>query len=141
MIYSLCSKRDKSYIAFFLIVMVITMGTGLLVGCEDFETNAYKSLKTSAILYDTGMWATSNFYKSGVITEQQKNAIVKAGSLYRTAYLSACGFLLAYHNTGSTSDKDRFNMAVVEYSAALSEMIRLVSQCSPRSEDVENGKE
>lgn len=141
MIYQIGRERDRAYFAVFLIAMVITMGFGFLTGCENFEANAYKTLKTSAILYDTGMWTTSNFYKSGVITEQQKNAIVKAGSLYRTAYLSACEFLLAYHNTGSTSDKDRFNMAVVEYSAALSEMIRLVSQYSPRSEDAENGKE
>ncbi|MBI9092286.1 MAG: hypothetical protein JEZ12_23985 [Desulfobacterium sp.] len=135
MISRLCPKWGSSYFSFcWLIVMAITMGVGFLTGCQDFEANAYKALKTSATVYDTGMRSTSDLFDAGLITEQQMNTIVDAGVAYRMAYLTACDLLEAYHETGNASDQEKFNAAVAEYSAALVKMTSLLNQYRARSD-------
>jgi len=112
-------------------LLFIAFAMALTMGCneQDLETNAYKTLKVSAISYDAAMKSAMDLYTDGYISKKQLNGVFNVATKYRVSYLSCVSMLSAYHKikTPTASDQERIKQTIKVCTDALADLTQIVS--------------
>ncbi|MFV0420601.1 hypothetical protein [Oleidesulfovibrio sp.] len=72
----------------------------LLTGCNgDPATDTYKTLRIAGVTYDATMQAAGDAYRSGHLTDEQKDTLIKYGTAFYGAWHTAREALEVYVET------------------------------------------
>ena len=114
----------RKVIRFPVMLMVMAM---LVVGCANFDQNAYKTLNTAKVTYTQTMSALGDLYKQGKITEAQKNNIIAVANVYYLAYNAAEKSYEVYHSNQTVANQDQLIALITDAAAKLGELLPLIN--------------
>jgi hypothetical protein len=103
-----------------------TTGTSSGAHGESFVTASYKTLATAADVYDTGMKTAGALYKKGLITEAQKEAIIKAGKKYYNTWQLAKKALVEYKKAQTSGNQSVLEAAIDAFTSDQGEFLKLL---------------
>lgn len=109
-----------------VVVVFLVMAIFIMAGCASFTGNAYKTLTTSATVYESTMAAAGDAYKQGLITDEDKAKIISIADKYWTAYHASVIALEVYERTKSTANKSKAEAALVEVSRVYGELLSII---------------
>jgi hypothetical protein len=95
-----------------------------LVACATFSENAYRSLVVSHQTYDTTLSVLGDLYKTGKLTEAQKEKAVSIGRAYMKAHNDAVAALLLYE----TSDQSTAESKKLAYQKAAANAAKILAE-------------
>jgi hypothetical protein len=107
------------------LMAVVLLAT--LFSCATFDKNAYSTLSTAKITYDTTLSALGDLQRQGKISDADVQKIIKIANIYRTAYLAAVSAYEVYHNNPSVTNQDQLLQLLSDVSAALGQLIPLLA--------------
>lgn len=108
----------------FLIAFLVVLAFALIQGCNgDFTTSAYKTLSTTATVYDTSMKAAADLHRQGLVSDQEKAEVIEFGNKYRQAHQAAVTTLAAYERTSQATDQEKVQVALDEFSQVFGELM------------------
>jgi GTP cyclohydrolase III len=107
-----------------LSAVLILLCFALVAGCKGtFKANAYKTLSTTATVYDTSMKAAADLHRQGLVSDQEKAEIIEFGNKYRQAHQAAVTALSAYERTKQATDQEKVLVALDEFSKVFGELM------------------
>ena len=107
-----------------LSAVLVLLCFALVAGCKGtFTANAYKTLSSSATVYDTSMKAAADLHIQGLVSDQEKAEIIEFGNKYRQAHQAAVTALTAYERTRQATDQDKVMVALAEFSKVFGELM------------------
>ena len=72
----------KQYSYYFILVILCS----LLVACNDFEKNTYRTLFTMGTTYDVCMKTAADLHSKGMLSEEKKEKLIDLGNIYYGSY-------------------------------------------------------
>lgn len=103
-----------------VIVMFLIMG--LVAGCASFKKNAFSTLDTTRIAVDTTMQVAGDLYERDVISDADKDTIIKIHDQYRLVHQTLCELLKMYD---SMTDKEAKGELKERILSGVAELVRL----------------
>lgn len=91
----------KNLIVVFLIALMFT------AACASFVKNAYNTLGTAGVIYDSSMKSVAELYKQGYIKEDEKEMVIDVAQKYYTTYQSAVVALEIYQQVDKSIRKQK----------------------------------
>lgn len=94
---------------------------------DDLTLNAYKTLETSAITYDTVMSAATDMRQSGKLSDAQWATLYDAALVYYESYQTAVSALALYagvvESGGAVPDKEQVQSLVDTVSSGVADLL------------------
>ena len=98
-----------------------------LVACAGFTKNAYRTLSTSATMYETSMQSLSDLHKKGIITDVDVAKVIIVAEKFWASYHISVNALVAYEKTNTAKDQKRVEVALVEFNKFLVEFTTIIT--------------
>lgn len=118
-----------------LILLLLLLASSLqLLGCNDFERNAYRTLKVAKVEYELLQDHAARAYVSGRLTDEQWNRFAVAGHRFIAAHTLAADLMKTYQQSrqaGATAEESQrlqaqINAALAQLPALLSDLRNLL---------------
>jgi len=116
------SWKNKKYIAVVLVLLFV-MSCG---GPNSFVRDSYRTLTVSKQTYESTMKSLGEMYKEGLISEADKQNLIKYGDVYMKAHNDATDALVAYvasDKTTEASSKTAYLNAAQNVSKKLADLL------------------
>lgn len=95
-------------------VLVAVVLFAAIVSCATFKQNAYSTLYTAGVAYDTALTVAGDLYKQGKVTEAQKVEIIKYANPFYASYHAAVDAFEVWNKTQTTTDQSKLVTALKE---------------------------
>jgi len=93
---------------------------------DSYVTASYKTLATAADVYDTGMKTAGALYKKSLISEAQKETIIKAGKKYYDTWQLAQKALVEYKKAQTAASQSALEAAIDAFTSDQGEFLKLL---------------
>lgn len=98
----------------------------ILFACATFTNNAYKSLSVSKVTYDSALSTAADLYAKDILSEDERENVIKYARIYKDAHNSAVMALLKYERTNDPEAKKEYYEEMSVAAEFLSKILDLV---------------
>ncbi|MBI2956536.1 MAG: hypothetical protein HYY26_04395 [Acidobacteria bacterium] len=108
--------------AFFLLLLALSAG---LAACDDFERNAYRTLKVAKVEYELLQEHAARAFLAGRLTQEQWDRFAVAGNRFIAAHTLAADLMKTYQQirrAGGADARDALERIERQVTAALAEL-------------------
>lgn len=116
-------NRRKISLAISLIMLLTILSC---VANRSYVKNSYDILAASQSSYDMALSIAADVYIRGLMSEDAKASILKAGNVYATAHNTAVDILAKYVESEDLEDQAKVEKQILIVTEALSELLALV---------------
>lgn len=90
---------------------------------DELVNSIYKVLKGTKDSYDVSMQSIAFMYNKGFISDENKEIIIKAGTIFIGLYKSAVNALITYEKLRTVESSQTLSIAVTDMSKSFSELM------------------
>ena len=93
---------------------------------DELVTAIYKVLKGTKDSYNTSMESIAYLYNMGLISDKDKDNVIKAGHVFIGLYKTAVNALITYEKTRTVESSQILSIAISDMSRSFSELMAMI---------------